>query len=254
MNHIDVVLILNLEKRLDRLYAVYGALQAAETPMEKVKRWSAISGDNFEDTDALVRAAMDDGFPEFRHIVVNHPNDKLYFELNIKSQAWNYCQMLRYLVETQQTGVILYDDRFIKDWLNLQSAYSVLKRHEAENPVILQLDYYYSGHFNQRIRRRRHKHVNYFQQGPTTASENAMVYSPDGAEWFLERILEPENKGRNLESTIARLATLPRKKRPYFWSLHRDFSLIGSLHRPGSDIQDVDVGDLMKIPTAAEEE
>lgn len=254
MRHeIDVVLILNLEKRLDRLYAIYGALCAAGTPKEKIKRWPAISGDNFEDRDALIQAATDDGFPEFSSLVVNRPNDELYFELNIKSQAWNYCQMLRYLVETQQTGVILYDDRFIKDWINFQGTYNTLKRHEAQNPVILQIEYYFSGHFNQKIKRRRHRHVSYIQQGPTTASENAMVYSPDGAEWFLARILEPENKGRNLESTIARLATLPRKKRSYFWSVHRDFSLIGSLPRPGSDIQDVGVGDLMEIPTASEE-
>ena len=164
----------------------------------------------------MIQAATDDGFPEFSYLVVNRPDDELYFELNIKSQAWNYCQMLRYLVETQQTGVILYDDRFIKDWINLQCTYDVLRSDEAPNPVILQLDYYFSGHFNQGIKRRRHGHVPYIQQGPTTASENAMVYSPDGAEWFLARILEPENEGRNIESTIARLATVPTQKTPLF--------------------------------------
>lgn len=246
---IDVVLILNLEKRVDRLYSVFGALWAADVPKGKVKRWPAISGDNFQDRDALIQAATDDGFPEFSYLVVNRPDDELYFELNIKSQAWNYCQMLRYLVETQQTGVILYDDRFIKDWINLQCTYDVLRGDEAPNPVILQLDYYFSGHFNQGIRRRRHGHVPYIQQGPTTASENAMVYSPDGAEWFLARILEPENEGRNIESTIGRIATFPRKKRPYFWSVHRDFSLIGTLYFAGSDIGLPGVGDFMEIPT-----
>ena len=192
-------------------------------------------------------------FLSFSYLVVSRPDDEFYFELNIKSQAWNYCQMLRYLVETQQSGVILYDDRFIKDWINLQCTYNVIKGHEAENPVILQLDYYFSGHFNQKIKRQRHRHVCYIQQGPTTGSENAMVYSPDGAEWFLARILEPENEGKNVESTICRLAALSRKKRPYFWSVHRDFSLIGTLYPAGSDIGLPGVADFIEIPTAAEE-
>lgn len=253
MNQIDVVLILNLEKRVDRLYAIYGALWAAGVPKGKIKRWPAISGDNFQDRDALIQAATDDGFPEFSHLILDRPHEKPYLELNIKSQAWNYCQMLRYLVETQQTGVILYDDRFIKDWINLQGTYHVLKQDEAQDPVILQLDYYFSGHFNQKIKRHQHQHLPYIQQGPTTASENAMVYSPDGAEWLLARILEPENEGRNMEATIARLAVLPRKKRPYFWSVHRDFSLTGALYHLGSDIQLPGVGHLIEIPNAEEE-
>lgn len=253
MNEIDVVLILNLEKRVDRLYAVYGALWAAGVGKEKIKRWPAISGDNFQDRDALIQAATDDGFPEFSHLVVERPHEKPYHELNIKSQAWNYCQMLRYLVETQQTGVILYDDRFIKDWINFQGTYNTLKRHEAQNPVILQLDYYFTGHFNQKIKRCRHQGLTYIQQGPTTTSENAMVYSPDGAEWFLARILEPANEGRNIETTIARLSALPRKKRSCFWSVHRDFSLIGVFNRLGSDIDIPGVGHPIEIPNAEEE-
>lgn len=234
---IDVILILNLEHRSDRLCAVYGALQAAGAPVDRIRRWHATPGSDFKDRDALICAATEDDFPEFSYLVHDLPADDPNYELelNIKSQTWNYCQMLRYLVETEQSGLILYDDRYIKDWEILSGMYKSLRRMQPDNPcLILQLDRYFSLHFNQKMRRRRYRGVPYITAGPFSGSENAMLYSAAGAEWFLSKILSTENKHRNVEATIGRLSFLPRKERPDFWSCELD--IVGYLHFGGSDI------------------
>ena len=236
---IDVVLILNLEHRRDRLWTTYGALHAVGVPMERIKRWHATPGSDFKDSDALIHAATEDGFPQLSYLVIDLPADSpdYQLELNIKSQTWNYCQMLRYLAETEQTGLILYDDRYIKDWGILSGMYKSLRKMQPNNPrLILQLDRYFSMHFNQKMRRRRYSdNVRYIVAGPFSGSENAMLYSPAGAEWFLSKILEPENKNHNVEATIGRLSFLPRKERPDFWSCELD--IVGNLSFGGSDIQ-----------------
>ena len=237
--HIETVLILNLKKRPDRFWATYGALVAAGTPINRIRRVEATPGCDFKDRDALIHAATEDGFPEFSYLVndlaTDDPNYQI--ELNIKSQAWNYCQMLRYLKDTNQSGLILYDDRYVKNWQNLESLYKALLRSQPGNgTLILQLDYYFSASLNQKMRRRKRAGLPYIKQGPLCGSDNAMLYSAAGAEWFLGKILEPENERRNVEGTINRLSFLPAKKRPDFWSCDLDFisKLPGNM---GSNIQ-----------------
>lgn len=223
---IDVILILNLEHRPDRFWATYGALVAARTPLERIRRVEATPGSDFKDKDALVHAATEDGFPEFSYLVRDLPADdpNYQIELNIKSQAWNYCQMLRYLKDTNQSGLILYDDRYVKEFENLESLYKSLLRSQPRNgTLILQLDYYFSASLNPKMRRRKRDDMPYIKQGPSCGSDNAMLYSAAGAEWFLSKILEPENEYHNVESTINRLSFLPAKKRSDFWSCDLNF-------------------------------
>lgn len=235
---IDTVLILNLDERVDRLWATYGALSSAGVPVAKIQRFPATSGSDFKDSDGLIHAATEDGFPQFSYLVKDLPADDpgYQFELNIKSQTWNYCQMLRYLKDTRQSAVILYDDRYIKNWESLVSLYGTLRHFSSTDNLILQLDYYFSAHFNQQMRRPKFHGIPFVRQGPASSSDNAMVYSPEGAEWFLSKILEPENEFKNVESTIARLSFLPRKERPNFLSC--DIELSGTLPSMGTDIGD----------------
>ena len=246
---IEKVLILNLKKRPDRFWTCYGALMATGTPMDRVMRVEASPGIDFKDKDALVRAATEDGFPEFERIVRELPADdpNYQLELNIKSQAWDYCRMLRYLKDTNQSGLILYDDRYVKNWENLESLYKSLLRSQSRNDTfILQLDYYFSASLNQKMRRKR-GYFPYIKQGPRSSSENAMLYSAAGAEWFLEKILEEENECRNVESTINRLSFIPARERPDFWSC--EISFISNLQKlTGSNIGNLDTG-VFPVPT-----
>ena len=244
---IDVILILNLKHRPDRFYTTYGALVAAGTPLERIRRFEATPGSDFKDRDALIHAATEDGFPQFSYLVYDLPSDdpNYQIELNIKSQAWNYCQMLRYLKDTNQSGLILYDDRYIKDWDILSGMYKSLRRMQPDNPcLILQLDRYFSLHFNQKMRRRKYPGVPYIVQGPFSGSENAMLYSPIGAEWFLGKILEPDNDRKNVEATIGRLSFLPRKERPDFWSC--ELEVVKNINF-GSDIRSSP--EFLEVPT-----
>ena len=236
---IDVILILNLKHRPDRFWATYGALVAAGTPIDRIRRVEATPGSDFKDRDALIHAAIEDGFPQFRYLVYDLPADdpNYQIELNIKSQAWNYCQMLRYLKDTHQSGLILYDDRYVKKFEDLESLYKSLLRSQPGNEtLILQLDYYFSASLNPKMRRCKRDDMSYIKRGPSCGSDNAILYSAAGAEWFLSKILEPENEYNNVESTINRLSFLPAKERSDFWSCDLDFISKLPSHM-GSNIQ-----------------
>ena len=249
---IDVILILNLEHRPDRLWTTFGALVAGGAPVDIIHRWHATPGSDFKDLDALIRAATEDGFPQLSYLVINLPADSpdYQLELNIKTQAWNYCQMLRYLVETNQSGLILYDDRYVKDWGILSGMYKNLRRMQPDNPcLIVQLDHYFSLHFNQKMRPPTYRGVPYIRQGPISGSENAMLYSPAGAEWFLSETLVPENKNHNIEATIGRLSFLPREERPDFWSCDPDFDVVRTIPAMGSNINIHSDTPVLTMPT-----
>ena len=68
---IDVILILNLEHRPDRLWATWGALVAAGTPINRIRRFEATLGSDFKDLDALIHAATEDGFPQMSYLVID---------------------------------------------------------------------------------------------------------------------------------------------------------------------------------------
>lgn len=236
---IGVIFILNLDHRYDRLWRCYGALEASGAPVDKIIRFRARSGTDFEDLEALDRAARRDGWKDFLY----HEENPDTFTLKIYAQRWNYCQMLRYLIEKEQSGVILYDDRYITDWLNLAITYQQLRRHAPDTaPVILQMDYYFSVSAEQ-APRVRHPDIPYLFEGPLCGSDNAMLYSPAGAEYMLEKILEQDI---NVEVTINRLSSLTREERCGFWSYYSS-NIIAS-YNAESDINSTDKKRL-ELPT-----
>ena len=222
-HQVDIVLILNLEDRYDRLWTVYGALIAAGTPRDMIRRWSATPGSDFENIEAFVDAATEDGFPDiFTHLLELEKEVEIDDRcMSIQTQFWNYSQMLRYLRDTNQTGVILYDDRYIKDWNILAETYHFLRESQPDNAcLILQLDYYHSLYSNQKqaLNPIRHHDVRYIVEGPTSANDNAMLYTAEGAEFLLNKILAKRDY-YNMETTIDALSYLPREDNPDFWSV-----------------------------------
>ena len=226
---IDVILVLNLEHRPDRFYMVYAGLDIADAPLDRVKRWNAVPGSKFKSLQEIVEATAEDGFPKFQLYCLSEENcsdryeDELQFHINVMTQKWSYCQMLRYLRDTNQSGLILYDDRYVRSWLHLADTYHYLREAQLGNDtLILQLEYY-ENIWCQRYDRIRHPSVPYIVEGPISSSENAMVYSPEGAAFLLEYLFI--NSELFVESTIGHLSHQPREKIPYFWSY--DVDIVG---------------------------
>lgn len=226
-HQIDVILVLNLEHRPDRFYMVYAGLDIADAPLDRVKRWNAVPGSQFKSFQEIAEATAEDGFSEFRCLseenLRNRYNDELQFYLNVMTQKWSYCQMLRYLRDTNQSGLILYDDRYIKSWLHLADTYHYLRKYqEGNDALILQLEYY-ENIWCQRYDRIRHPSVPYVVEGPISSSENAMVYSAEGAAFLLEYLFI--NSELFVESTIGYLSHKPREENSDFWSY--DVDIVG---------------------------
>ena len=110
---ISEVIVLNLPSRSDKFWSCYGALHAVGVPTERIKRWEAMPASDYENIEALVDAAVKDGFPAFQTIYERGRCDDY---LSINAQFWSYCQMLRYIAEKDITAIILYDDRYILNW------------------------------------------------------------------------------------------------------------------------------------------
>ena len=247
---IEKVLILNLKKRPDRFWTCYGALMATGTPMDRVMRVEASPGIDFKDKDALVRAATEDGFPEFERIVRELPADdpNYQLELNIKSQAWDYCRMLRYLKDTNQSGLILYDDRYVKKlgesriFIQESSEIAVSERYLYLAVRLLLFCEFESKNETYNVA------IFPISNRVRGVAVRMRCFIPAaGAEWFLEKILEEENECRNVESTINRLSFIPARERPDFWSC--EISFISNLQKlTGSNIGNLDTG-VFPVPT-----
>ena len=235
-HQIDEVLVLNLESRRDRKWAAIGALDLAYTPLERVRIWNAIPASDFENLQQIGASAAADGFPWFVAYVkrcgfIRHPM--------IVAQAWSYCQMLRHIAESDITGLILYDDRYIIDFEQLASLNYWLTRIGYK---FVQLDYYDNiEHLHMGFELKIHDKIPYLAEGPLGCSENAILYSPQGAMWtlnFLEANLTDklERAGVNIETALTQISHLPREERTGIWTTYNCQPIYHNT-RMGSDRQ-----------------
>ena len=229
---ISEVLVLNLKHRSDKFWSIYGALVAAGTPVEKIKRWNAMPASDYKNIEELVDAAVKDGFPEFQTLL---ENERFGSNLAISAQFWSYCQMLRYIGEKNIVAVILYDDRYILNWSQFSRLYMLIERRKedsvnSENPVdfyMLQLEYYRDEYMidSQSFFRvqvtpdkcmRQFPRIPHILQGPLGASENAMLYTPEGAKFFLGKLFQ--NGVPSIEIGLVCLFKLPPEERAGVWT------------------------------------
>ena len=222
---INEVLVLNLESRPDRKWAAIGALDLAYTPLERVRIWNAVPASDFENIEQIGEAAAADGFPWFVEYVktrsfIKHPM--------IVAQAWSYCQMLRHLVVQDLTGLILYDDRYILDFEQLSAINYWLARsyHQDSEPYLMvQFEHYENIHHNTGYEWNFHRNFPYLVEGPLGCSENAILYSPEGARFALEFLEEnlarkDGSYGVNIETALVTMSHLPRSERLGVWTTY----------------------------------
>ena len=194
---VDVILCLNLKKFPNRLFACYGANQAHDMPFHMFRRWHAIPAGRYKTYEGIQKAMIAAGFPECAERVKDECKNmepvfsNMHKRKCVYLQYLNYCQMLRYLIERDQTGIILYDDHYIKDFSLVQENYIALRKIlPANDPIVMQLHHYEHEDELHRYRLEQppifHKDVPNLRKGMCTSSENAMLYSPEGAALVLD--------------------------------------------------------------------
>ena len=110
---IDRWTILHLEKRHDRAPLAFSNAERLGVPREKVRFWDAKDADDFEDTGAILDAAVSDGFKEFGNLNpdhISHPGRVC--------QTWNVCRFLRDLAERDNIEMLIHDGMLIKHAYN----------------------------------------------------------------------------------------------------------------------------------------
>ena len=227
---IDRVYILNLPDNIERRWACYAANATNGVPQSHIHIWRAIPGNDFESIAEMVEKAVDDGFPEFKELYNKEqihdrvPEDTYGF--CVTAQFWSYCQMLREIVKRDENTVILYDDRYIRDFGYISEMVGHLSQENLPPFEILQFENNQHNAADPRHFMNPQPHPNYpwFYQGPLGGSENAMFYTPKGAAFLLEYLLE--NFGPTTETTILKMNE-NLEDCPFFWTV--DFPIIGVL-------------------------
>ena len=103
---IDKVYVLNLPHRTDRKYYMLGHLETIGVPFHCVRIFEAHYGNDYETTHDVIDAAVADRFDFF-----SSWNDlKTRTEL---AYCWNWCLILREIMELQIHAFILLDDRIL---------------------------------------------------------------------------------------------------------------------------------------------
>lgn len=238
---IERVLVLNLESAPERRQACYTANIVCGVPHDTVYFWRAIPGMSFPNVGALIAEARSE-FPEFgKNILDKYYGYTARYDLCTTAQAWSYLQMLQDIVATKKNTVILYDDRYIKNFGYLGEVTSNLSSHCHAPAEILQLEHYTHrlADPNKYMNPEPHNWYPWIFRGPMGGSENAMYFTPKGAEFLLTFILENHfkehlNTARNtIETTII---TLNEDDKGYKHYYTLDLPLIGVLEHLGTTI------------------
>ena len=91
---IKEALILNLKRRLDRRCAMLGHLTTVtiKAPQDRIRFFPANDGRGYEDSQAVIDAAVADGFPQYRKL-----GEEYDFNKSRWATDWSWCQVMRYI-------------------------------------------------------------------------------------------------------------------------------------------------------------
>ena len=195
MHHLNGWTILNLKNRLDRRLISVMQARMLQVPIEDIEIWEAKDAKalGITNRDELVDAIADDGFPEFRehkHLFGNK-------HLGQTCHLWNVCRYLRRTIETGETRMFIHDGVCLNNSVrNFMPIYSwmnevvrILKEVSKNEGTPFRV--FLSGH-------RQPRYVqpydpispgSFIMKGILSSDNFARIYSPEGAEFVLERFL-----------------------------------------------------------------
>ena len=109
---IEKVVTINLKRREDKWWFALGTYRHLDIPLcgdyglwgDTVIRFEAHDGQQYQDLDAIRKAAIADGFPHF---------DRMLYDGAMRGElalCWSWASALRYIIELDMTVLCLYDD------------------------------------------------------------------------------------------------------------------------------------------------
>ena len=223
----DEIIVLNLPNAIERKWAIIGAFSVEYCDPQRLRFWKAIPGNDFQNVEELVDFAVADGFPFFQDWLKeqripkqNWSNEQETQKSNPKyvkilAQTFSYCQMLRHVIENRIVALIMYDDRYVRYYEDFLQLLKFLHDEEGEF-LFLQTSYYLLPNSNLLMPHIQHKKIHGLIEGPLGGDENAMVFTPKGAEFFLHYLIN--NYRGSVEGTLSELTYVPRDLRKGIWT------------------------------------
>lgn len=202
---IDKVLVLTLERCIERQRTWLGASQMRDIPLEHISFIKGHDGKDYEDMSEIAQAASADGFDFVEEYALGTTTEYVHQTPGSVSQVWNYGRILRHISERSEVCLILHDDKMINlsfnilniivsELLNIEDeeffAFQLVQRGDLneiayENKDRFELDemskQIFSAIFNQAIP----SYKEFFLKKGIAGYDETMVLSPEGANWIL---------------------------------------------------------------------
>ena len=117
---IETTILINLKRRADKYFYALGALRALDFPFVKatidnpggkhIIRFNAQDGLDYPSVDAIVDAAIVDGFPHLAHLADYLPKSLGDVQRTVLASNWSIVSALRYICELNKPVLLLLDD------------------------------------------------------------------------------------------------------------------------------------------------
>ena len=201
MSTLDRVIILNLERRIDRFHFILGAMNMLEFPGV----WEAVAGDynrlimryiahdyrDYNSPDEIVEAASSDGFPELAHYIDHLETverriggrEKIGL-LGRFSTLWSQMSLFRYIVENKLNAIYLLDNHSFNYRYPYERVLKTLRSCVSHGvAMILQIgcSKRFSPIYNSGV---------FFGKGLLNGWDQAFYLTPEGAEFLLHLALK----------------------------------------------------------------
>ena len=128
------VIVLNLERAEGRRKAFQGAASQRSIPQDAIHFNKGKDHQDYDnDFSPIIKAAAEDGFPYIECYGKGLSGGGIQQTPGTLCQIWNYCRIFRHMVETDQTALVIHDDRMITiDYQDLLGMWDYLKEKGPE--------------------------------------------------------------------------------------------------------------------------
>ena len=184
---IDKVIVMNLPERTDRKWFMYGHLATIGVAYPLIEVFPARNASHYTDIADVLADAHSDGF----HFFADWENAR-QDEIKHAVIIWNWCAILRRIVDSGHTSLVLLDDRVITARFNeLCGLVSICKARPYPFHA-LQLQHLLCDFNNDESidNEPLWPQSNDLASGFAGNGDYATVFSPAGARWFLELVAE----------------------------------------------------------------
>ena len=205
---IDKVLVLTIPESENRRWLWHGASQMRKIPEEHIYFIKGHAGKDFENMEAVAKAAAADGFNFIEEYAIGTVSEFAQQTPASVSQVWNFARIFRHITEMDETCLVIVDDKMLTvDYHVLSLIVDELHAIENQQFHILQLkqrgdlneieytekdrfeqDEYTNKVFNAIFHRQIESYVDFFLQPGIKGYEETFIISPPGAAFILETL------------------------------------------------------------------